>query len=335
MPHVIAWVVFLVSAAVVVVAGARLARDGDEIAERTGLAAAFVGAILVAAGTSLPEIATTSISVLRGSVGLALGGLFGTIMLNMAMLGVAVLLAGRTNVFGEVSHDQALTASLAIVLGALAAVGIATGDALAVFGVGWTPLAVLAAYLGGVWLLRQGRPPPGIEAGELDDAEGEGDGGSPWPIVVRFVVAAAVILGGSYFLIGAASELSTQLGLGESVFGVALLSIVTALPEASVAFASVLRGAYGIGLGALLGSNAFNIVVLLPLDVLDGPEAILGKADATTAIGLLVGIALMGIVVMGIIQRADRRIGRVDPLAVALIVIWGIGLTLAYRAGAV
>lgn len=86
-----AWLIFAVASAAVVVAGVRLARDGDVIAERTGLGGAWVGAILLAAATSLPELTTDIFAVRQGQVSLAVGDLFGSSMVNMLILAVADL----------------------------------------------------------------------------------------------------------------------------------------------------------------------------------------------------------------------------------------------------
>jgi cation:H+ antiporter len=89
------WLVFLLSAAAVVLAGTRLSRDGDALAERTGRGGAWVGAILVAGVTSLPEFATAGHAVTRRQVDLAVGGLFGECMANMLILTIADAATGR------------------------------------------------------------------------------------------------------------------------------------------------------------------------------------------------------------------------------------------------
>ena len=72
-----AWAVFLGSAVLVVLGGIRLSRDGDAIAQRTGLGGLWIGSILVATATSLPELATGFFAVRHGAPSLAAGDLFG------------------------------------------------------------------------------------------------------------------------------------------------------------------------------------------------------------------------------------------------------------------
>src|SRR5918996_1552706 len=141
-----AWLVFIVSGAVVVLAGARLAREGDRIADRTGLGATWVGAILVAGATSLPEIATDVSAVRQGEANLALGDLFGSSMVNMFILAVADLMTRQVRL-AEVPVNQALIGSLAITLTSLAAAGVLVGDGVTLLGEGWAPLAIAAMYV--------------------------------------------------------------------------------------------------------------------------------------------------------------------------------------------
>lgn len=79
-------VIFIASASLLVGAGIRLARDGDVVAAGTGLGGMWVGAILVAAVTSLPELTTDVSAVWQGAPALAVGDLFGSNMANMLIL---------------------------------------------------------------------------------------------------------------------------------------------------------------------------------------------------------------------------------------------------------
>ena len=113
---------FLASAAAVVGAGPVLSRAGDVIAERTGIGRVWVGSILLAGATSLPELATDVSAVRLGAADLAAGDLFGSSMANMLSLALIELSAPRRQVFRTVTLDHALAACLALVLTASALV---------------------------------------------------------------------------------------------------------------------------------------------------------------------------------------------------------------------
>lgn len=323
-------IAFLVSAAIVVAAGARLSREGDVLAARTRLGEAFIGAVAVASATSLPELATTSFAVAQGSVGLALGDLFGTLMVNMAMLALAIVLVRGPNIFQAAPDDSAIPAVVTIVLCGIAVVGMIAAPPLGPLGLGWASIAIGLAYGGGLWIMRRDR----ARRGSSSARSGRGAARGVRATLIRFGIAAAVIVAAAYVLAVSARALAEQLGLSESFFGTALLGVVTSLPEATVAFTAFRREAYGIGVGALFGSNAFDVVILLPLDAIHRPGPILAEAEPGTLVSALFAIVLMAMALTGVIARGDRRIRGVEPLALAMLAVYAVGLFLVYRAGA-
>lgn len=91
------------------------------IADLTGLDRAWVGAILVAGVTSLPELSTDFYAVRQGTPDLALGNLVGACMTNMVILSIADLLAVQVRILTRIAIDQALVGTIAVGLMALAA----------------------------------------------------------------------------------------------------------------------------------------------------------------------------------------------------------------------
>ncbi len=82
------WVIFALSAVVIVLAGTKLSKYGDQIAEYTGLGGLWIGVLLMAGATSLPEVLTTMSAAWINAPNLAAGDLFGAVMTNMLTLGL-------------------------------------------------------------------------------------------------------------------------------------------------------------------------------------------------------------------------------------------------------
>lgn len=116
-----AWALFSVSAAVIVVAGTKLSQYGDQIADLTGLGRLWIGVLLMAAATSLPEVFTTMSAALLDAPDLAAGDLFGAGMSNMLTLGLIDQLYRGKRVWQQAAFEHTLVASLAMVLTGLAA----------------------------------------------------------------------------------------------------------------------------------------------------------------------------------------------------------------------
>ena len=272
--------VFLASAVAVVFAGVALARYGDQIADVTGWGALWVGTILVSVATSLPELMTNITAVLIPSPGLALGNVFGADMINIFTISMVAIVFGVRNLFGNQPKDTQTLVVVAVVLGVIAFAFGLTGD----WGVGPTSAGAIVIAIGYVVGMRLVYG-AGREAREAaSETEAARDGGAEAAsgaarIWLGFAVAAVVVLIAAYFLALSADGIAEATGLGRSFIGVLLVSIVTTLPEASVTVAAAMRRSYGLVLGNIYGSCAFNLFVIpiAGLFFVGGP--LLGEMD--------------------------------------------------------
>lgn len=328
------WATFLLSAAVIILAGTRLSRDGDTIAERSGLGGAWIGAILVAGATSLPELATDIFAVRGGRPSLAVGGLFGACMANMMVLAVADMSVRQIPVLSRVHLNQVILGVMGMVMLALAAAGIVSPVPLTILGFSWATIVIAGTYILGMRLLHVNR-----ERGEtpFESPEEAAAHRAHLPplrtAVIGFSLAAAVILVAAHFLASSAGNLADQLGLSGGFAGMVLLAVVTTLPESTVAIAAVRAGAYDLAVGNVLGSCCFNMAILPVLDYFHGRQSLLASVEPGLAIGALFAILLNGQAVLGILNKPERRVWYLEPDAVFLIATYGFGLYLVHRAG--
>jgi cation:H+ antiporter len=324
-----AWLIFIASGAAVVFAGTRLARSGDVIAERTGMGRTWVGAILVAAATSLPELTTDSFAVLQGHPDLAVGDLFGSSMTNMLILALADIALTRVRVLTRVAINQAIVGTLGITLMAVAIAGVLTEPGLSIISIGWAPLMIGFSYVAGmrlIYLNREG--PPFTTMVEAEQAEKAAPKLSR--AAFEFGVATIIILIAARFLASSAADLADQMGLATGFFGIALLALTTSLPEVAVTVAS-LRAGYDLAVGNLLGSNVFNMVIIIPLDLIYRSGPILGAADRTVMVGALFAIFLTALTILEVLNRSERRVWYLEPDAIFRILVYMLGLYLAFR----
>jgi cation:H+ antiporter len=327
------WFVFALSAVVVVLAGVRLSRDGDTIAERTGFGGAWVGAVLIAGATSLPELATDIFAVRMGERSLAVGDLFGSNMANMLILAVADLSVRSVLVLSRVTVNQVLVGVLAIILTAIAALGIISPVNAGLLGAGWATLLIGGSYLLGMRLLHVNR---GEAIFQSEEAAKAHHANVP-PLrnaIIGFVLAAGVILFAARYLASSTAQIASQLGLASGFAGMVLLALTTSLPEVTVSIAAVRSGSYDLAVGNLLGSNAFNMAILVVLDFVDGPRPLLAGLQTGLLLGALFSILLMGQVLLGILNRSEKRVWFLEPDALFLIATYALGLWLVYQAGA-
>ena len=114
------WIEFIVSAAIITFAAMQLAKYGDVIGLRTGLGGMFVGTLLLAAATSLPELITTISAIQSGVPNLAAGNLFGSNMFNMFLIAVLDMVHTSRRMSSKEAYKHALTGSLAVLMSVLA-----------------------------------------------------------------------------------------------------------------------------------------------------------------------------------------------------------------------
>lgn len=323
------WAVFIVSAVSIVAAGYRLARDGDTISKITGLGGMWVGAILVAGATSLPELVTDINAVLQGRPSLAVGDLFGSNMANMMILAVAVLFTRRTRILTRVAINQALIGALAIGLTAVAIIGMAIDPRFGLGVLGPATLIIAVGYLGGMSIIHRNREEPRLSTNDDTGKTRLSRERLPAP-ALRFAVASIVILVAAPYLAESTSQIAVRIGIADSFAGLLLLALITSIPEAAVSIASIRAGAYQLAVGNLFGSNCINMAALVPLDIVHGGSGILGDVSRELALGGLFAIVLMTLAMMDVLNKSKRRVWIIEPMPTVILLTYFAGLWTMY-----
>lgn len=320
--------VFSVGAAALVFSAVALARGADHLAELTGISRLMIGTILLAFATSLPEIVTGVAATLGSAPDLAVGNIFGSSMANMAILAVLDL-RHRGNVLPSVEVGHARVAALAIVLTAIGALGVYL-PGLELGWIGPAPVVIAVVYVGALVMYRR-RParelPAVVPVGEEPPV-------TEWSLRQTMMVLAAatvvVLVAAPAVAIGA-RDIAVGTGIGETFVGTTLVALSTSLPELITSLAAVRIGSYDLAVGNLFGSNAANMVVLLPIDLVSLQGSILAEAAQTQIIAAFGAILLMGIATSSIIG-GDRG-ERFEVDALLLLVAYTVMVALVGVAG--
>ncbi|MER3452479.1 MAG: hypothetical protein C4344_01985, partial [Acidimicrobiia bacterium] len=316
-------------AAAVVRAGVSLAAAADELAERSGLGRVLVGALLLALATSLPELLTDASATLAGAPDLAVADLFGASMANMGILALCDIVH-RGRVWPSVELGHARVAAVAIALTAGAGMSIAAGRAPELGWVGLDTGAIAAAYLAAAaWFHRTvhvGASRTHAPARELQVPTGWSHRGLPVPPLAasarRFGAAAAAMAVAAPVLALAAREVAAGTGVAQTAIGVGLLAVTTSLPELVASLAAVRMGAHDLAVGNLFGTNAANMSLLVVLDALYTRGPILAAVDDSQLLAVLGGILLMALALAAIVTGTETRVGRLEPDATVLLIVY-------------
>lgn len=322
------WVIFLISSAAVVVAAVKLAEYGDVIAVRTRLGGMFIGTLLLATATSLPEILSTLTAFQLASPNLAAGNLLGSNMANMALLAIVDLASPYRPLLRSVAIEHALTASLATLMSCLVVIFIAANLHFAIGWVGLDSLVIIAVYIAGIVLIRsQGRPVSETPVEALAQVM------SLRAASIRFAIAAGALMLATPILVNASKGIAQETGLGAGFVGTALLATVTSLPELVSALAAVRLGALDLAVGNLFGSNILNLLVLGVADLIYFQGPILGAIDPNFTLAALLGLLLTNIALVGNLARVNWRPAWVTIDAILILVVYLGGMYLLYLRG--
>jgi cation:H+ antiporter len=335
----VSWAVFLLSAVVIVYAGTKLSRYGDQIAELTGLGGLWIGVVLMAGATSLPEIFTDVSAVLMDAPNLAAGDLFGSSMANMLILGIIDLMHRQKRVWQEAAFEHALSAGLAIFLTGLAAFFVLFGMDVKHGGIGLGSMMLLLFYIFGMRLVfrqesmkrRQREHELVVEGQSEEEAKQPGKRDGLRRASIGFAAAALGLLVAAPFLAGSAKEIAEQSGITDTFIGTSLVGMATSLPELVTAFAAVRLGAFDLAVGNLFGSNAFNMAAFFFVDVAYRSGPLFNSVSDAHAMTALWSILLMSTALMGIIYRVEKRYLLIEPDSFVIILGYCLGLWLLFQ----
>ncbi|MGE5193530.1 MAG: sodium:calcium antiporter, partial [Deltaproteobacteria bacterium] len=266
-----ALVQFVACAAVIIVAGTFLTRCADALADLTGFGRLLVGSILLAATTSLPELTVDISAVRMGLPDMAVGDLMGSSLFNLLILAIIDMLHhSRGRLLSRASAAHALSAIVSIALTAVAAGGILLGrrsEPWTLLGIDPTSIAILVVYILGVRLVfyDQRVAAESLPGAHQDVLMPAGKRATLGRASAGFAAAAGAILIAGPFMAEAAGKLADLTGLGGTFVGTTLVALSTSLPELVASLAAVRMGAFDLAAGNVFGSNAFNMVLLIPL----------------------------------------------------------------------
>jgi cation:H+ antiporter len=327
--------IFGAAAVTVWLAGARLAHSVDGIAEKTGVGRGFLGIVLLGGVTSLPEMAVSYTASFAGHSDLAVNNLLGSASFNIIIIAVADALIGRDAITSVLaSANVLLQGVLGIVMLVLVAAATLSPDVPLLGASVWTWLLV-AVYASAVWILARSRsegawkaislptrPRPTVEAFDDQSLRKE---------VGKTAAAAAVILVAGFFLSQTGEAIARQTGLGTSFVGFLLVGAATSLPEVSTVLAAVRLHRYEMALGDVFGASLLNVAHVFGVDVLfEGGPVLQGLEGAGRFAGFaaLLAAVLVGIFLIGMLERRDRTIARMgyDSLAAVIVYVAGVAL---------
>lgn len=318
------WVKFIVCVVIIFLSGRKVARYGDVIAEKTGLGGVWIGLVLIAALTSLPELFNgISAVTLVDAPGLTIGNLLGANMFNLFNLALLDLVHRNGSILAVVGKTHRLTGIFSLIMVILVAGFILISSRFHVMGIGWigwyTPIILLLYFVFVRILYRYDQRHPSLQETELGYTDL-----SLKKVSLHFSISAVFIIGAGIWLPFIGNEIAGVYGWGQSFVGSLFLAFSTTLPEITVSFAAMRIGAKDLAIANLIGSNLFNLTIIPIDDLLYVKGPVLAAVDETHLVTAC-AVALMTIVFIAGLSHRHQRFYRLSWWNVTLILLFLIG----------
>ncbi|MBQ3767411.1 MAG: calcium/sodium antiporter [Prevotella sp.] len=270
-------IIIIIGVAMVLKGADFLTEGAAALARRVNIPEIVIGLTIVAAGTSAPELFVSLVSALKGTPDLAVGNVVGSNTMNcMLIVGCAAMVAPMTISRSTVKKDIPFSVGASVLLMLLALnsfLGRLDGIML-----------LLGFVFFMIYTLMQ------VKKDSVDKVQAET---SPvWKNVLFLLGGLLLLAVGSNLFVDHASNLALALGVSEGVVGLTVVAGGTSLPELATSVVAARKGQSAIAIGNVIGSNVFNILLILGLTATISPLAIAGITTVDMAV-MLLSVALV------------------------------------------
>ncbi|WP_223642005.1 sodium:calcium antiporter [Planococcus sp. 4-30] len=301
--------IFIVAAALTVFASIKLSQYADVISSKTAMGGMMVGTLLLAGATSLPEVSTSFSAAAIGNADIAVGNMIGSNLFNLFILAGFDFLLRRRRILDRASRNNIYTSLLGILLTVLVIMALWLRLDTQILGVGLDALIIAITYIVGMVAINK-LPSLDPEAEAIAESEEEPDNPSaslsPKAAIVRFIIAALVILAAGTALSITGDQIAIITGIGSSFIGSFLIAAATSLPEAISVFVALRLSNVNMAVGAILGSNIFNMIILALSDPVYTAGTIISGVSGANMI-IAVGVLIMSLLALLSLYRKDSK----------------------------
>lgn len=296
-------IVFFIIGLVLLVTGAEFfVRGASQLAILIGVSPLIIGLTVVAYGTSAPELAVSVQSILIGNGSISLGNVIGSNIANILLiLGLSALVAPL------VVSQQLVRLDVPIMIGVSVIVYLFSlnGHISRFQGV----LLFLGIVVYTVFLIVQSRRENGAIQAEYEEEFGEMPPRTPkqWALIIIYIIVGfGMLVLGSNLLVDSAIVIAQYFGISEIVIGLTIVAIGTSLPEVATSVVASLKGERDIAVGNVVGSNLFNLLMVLGVASTISPNGMAVRPETISIdlpVMIAVAITCLPIFVIGLIPR--------------------------------
>lgn len=296
---------FILCAIVILISGSCLSKYGDMMADMLGWGKMFMGLILMASVTSLPELMTGLSSVLVvDAPNLAVGDIVGSCAFNILIISIMDLFYDKKKPLTSVAQTgHVIAASFGIIMLSVVALAILMPDFFAnIAWIGGFSILFLILYLIAIrviFLFEKKQP-----LGKLHE---HSFSLTLKQVIFRYSLNAIFVMAAAMALPYFGEHIAAESGLSQSFFGTLFLATSTSLPEIVVSIAAIRMGTIDLAIGNIFGSNIFNIGILALDDLFYTKGPLFQFTNPNHIIPVLGTIIITAIGIIGIVYREEKK----------------------------
>lgn len=307
------YVILIVGFALLIKGADIFVGGASAVAKKSGIPPVIVGLTIVSIGTSAPELAVSIISALKGNNEIAIGNVVGSNLFNMLMvLGVTTMVLPMIIKKEKIKTDFFINIFVTVLLFVLTFDSIlgSTNNIISRID-GMILVIICIAYIG--FLVFKAK-----KTNMTNQTQEEKNINVLGKIIAIIIGAIGIVLGGQ-LVVDSATNIAYSIGMSEKLVGLTIVAMGTSLPELVTSVVAAVKGEKDIALGNVLGSNIFNILLIIGVSAFITPIPV-----AKTLIVDFIFLIVISIFVFGLIflnKKQEKKISRVEgAILVALYV---------------
>ncbi|NDI34076.1 sodium:calcium antiporter [Chengkuizengella sediminis] len=281
----------------------KLSKYVDVIKEKSSVNGVLLG-LMLGGATSLPEITTSVTSIVINNPDIATGNVLGSNLFNFMILAVVDIIFRKTRIFNYSNKQNMMTNILVMLLLIFISVSIYFKISYHIFGIGLDSIVLVLVYGLGMWFISKVENIPTTQP--IKDSK-KYEKFTLKRAIISFIFAAIFILVFGSILTISADKIATLTGIDASFIGTFLVAASTSLPEAVCIIVAIRLLNYNLAIGSILGSNTFNILILIFTDVLYRKGSLLYHSSPNHLYTVTGTFVLAVICTYGLIRKQSKN----------------------------
>lgn len=313
--------IFLIIGFFLLIKGADIFVSGaSNISKKLGIPSVIVGLTIVSLGTSAPELAVSVISSIEGSNEIAVGNVLGSNLFNTLMvLGVTTIIMALTIKKSDIKRDFSINILVTILLLILTFTTLLGGEDNYISRLDGIILLIgCISYI--IYLILSVKVGKTTSENIHEELALESTNEvNIFKSILKLIIGVAGIIIGGQLVVDSATFIATSLGMSEKLVGLTIVAVGTSLPELVTSVVAAIKGEEDIALGNILGSNIFNILLIIGLSSAISPIAVSSNL-IFDFVFLIVVTLIIGIMIFA--NKSDeKRFGKKEGIILVVLYV--------------